>query len=122
MWAVVNSLRNCKVPFLRAVGFCSLPACLWYGGRCPEIKDCGLCPKISDEIIHAFEISVTVHEGQCLNVEGTKELNEKGYVNVKFEYGKELEDKNVKFTYPFSLSSLVPSTFKHCPSCTVTLI
>lgn len=95
MWVVVNSLRNCKDPFLRAVGFCSLPACLWYGGRCPEIKGCGLCPKISDEIIHAFEISVTVHEGQCLNVEGTKELNEKGYVNVKFEYGKELEDKNV---------------------------
>lgn len=25
MWAVVNSLRNCKDPFLRAVGFCSLP-------------------------------------------------------------------------------------------------
>lgn len=31
---------------------------------------------------------VTVHEGQCLNVEGTKELNEKGCVNVKYEYGK----------------------------------
>lgn len=34
-------------------------------------------------------VDVTVHEGQCLNVEGTKELNEKGSVNVKFEYGKE---------------------------------
>ncbi len=36
-------------------------------------------------------VDVTVHEGQCLNVEGTKELNEKGYVTVKFDFGKEGE-------------------------------
>lgn len=57
MWVVVNALRNCKDPFLRAIGFCSLPACVWYGNRCPEIKGCGLAPKLSTEIINAFELS-----------------------------------------------------------------
>ena len=57
MWAVVNSLRNCDDPFLRAVGFCSLPACVWYGKRCPEIKGCGLAPKLSTEIINSFGLS-----------------------------------------------------------------
>lgn len=58
MWTVVNSLRNCKDPFLRAVGFCSLPACWWYGNRCPEIKCCNdVVDTIADEIIKAFGIS-----------------------------------------------------------------
>ena len=62
MWAVVNSLRNCKDPFLRAVGFCSLPACWWYGNRYPEIKGCGRAPKLSDEIIDAFDLSKELKE------------------------------------------------------------
>ena len=57
MWAVVNSLRNCDDPFLRAVGFCSLPACWWYGNRCPEIKGCGRASKLSTEIINSFGLS-----------------------------------------------------------------
>ena len=57
MWVVVNSLRNCNDPFLRAVGFCSLPACWWYGNRCPEIKGCGLASKLSTEIINSFCLS-----------------------------------------------------------------
>lgn len=58
MWTVVNSLRNCKDPFLRAVGFCSLPACWWYGNRCPEIKCCNdVVDTVADEIIRTFGIS-----------------------------------------------------------------
>ena len=53
----VDDCQNCEDPFLRAVGFCSLPACVWYGNRCPEIKGCGLAPKLSTEIINSFGLS-----------------------------------------------------------------
>ena len=50
MAEMVKALRRDKDPFLRALGYCCAPACSWYGHRCPEIKSCGKCPKLSDEI------------------------------------------------------------------------
>ena len=40
MQSLVKELRQCKEPFLQAVGYCCMPYCDWYGGNCPEIKGC----------------------------------------------------------------------------------
>lgn len=42
MLEMVETLRESKEPFLQAVGWCCQPACAWLGGRCPEIKGCGI--------------------------------------------------------------------------------
>ena len=52
MWEMVNTLRESKEPFLKAVGYCCHPACWWFNGKCPEVKSCyeGV-RKLSDSII-----------------------------------------------------------------------
>ena len=40
MQEMVDALKHSKEPFLKAVGYCCIPYCQWYGS-CPEIKGCG---------------------------------------------------------------------------------
>lgn len=55
MFALVMELRASENPFLKAVGYCSAPACYWYK-RCPEIKGCGDgITKLSDVIIEKYK-------------------------------------------------------------------
>lgn len=64
MLEMVVSLRESKVPFLRAVGFCCAPACDWLGGRCPEIKSCNRNKhKVSDAIIALYRDSLKYSNG-----------------------------------------------------------
>lgn len=55
MQLMVEVLRASKDPFLKAVGYCSAPACYWYK-RCPEIKGCsdGIA-KLSDVVIEKYK-------------------------------------------------------------------
>lgn len=57
MFEMVAELRSCNDPFLRAVGYCCMPYCEWYGGRCPEIKSCQLRDqnKLSTVIINKYK-------------------------------------------------------------------
>lgn len=50
MLEMVEALRTDSNPFLRAVGYCSAPQCVWYGA-CPEIKSCANKKKLSDIFI-----------------------------------------------------------------------
>lgn len=54
MLEMVEALRASNNPFLRAVGYCSAPQCVWYGA-CPEIKSCGKKKRLSDIIIEKYE-------------------------------------------------------------------
>ena len=64
MLEMVVSLRESKVPFLRAVGFCCAPACDWLGGRCPEIKSCNRNKhKVSDDVIALYRDSYKYSNG-----------------------------------------------------------
>lgn len=62
MQEMVQALRESDVPFLRAVGYCCAPYCIWYGA-CPEIKSCGSKKQLSDLIIERYEKV----SGQCYN-------------------------------------------------------
>lgn len=55
-WSLVDNLRTCDIPFLKAVGYCCHPNCWWHNGKCPEIKSCveGV-PKLSDLIIKQYK-------------------------------------------------------------------
>ena len=57
MYEMVASLRSSDEPFLRAVGYCCMPSCQWYGGRCPEIKGCQIRDgnKLSDSILGQYK-------------------------------------------------------------------
>lgn len=56
MYEMVAELRSCDEPFLRAVGYCCMPYCEWYGGRCPEVKGCEYnTRKLSDVVIERFK-------------------------------------------------------------------
>lgn len=56
MREVVNELKHCKDPFLRAVGFCCRPSCWWLRG-CPEIKSCtDNATKLSDTVIKEYRL------------------------------------------------------------------
>ena len=57
MTEMVDSLKHSKEPFLQAVGYCCMPVCKWYGGRCPEIKSCMLGDenKLSTVIIDNYK-------------------------------------------------------------------
>ena len=47
---MVETLKNSKIPFLKAVGYCCHPYCWWYKG-CPELKSCGMNPhRVVDDI------------------------------------------------------------------------
>ena len=52
----VKELRNSKEPFLKAVGYCCVPNCIWLGG-CPEIKGCSENNKKSDFFINQYRLS-----------------------------------------------------------------
>lgn len=54
MLEMVEVLRASSNPFLRAVGYCSAPQCVWYSA-CPEIKSCGKKKRLSDIIIEKYE-------------------------------------------------------------------
>ena len=53
MKEMVQELRKSKEPFLRAVGYCCLPYCKWYGA-CPEIKGCGKEIPLSRNFINEY--------------------------------------------------------------------
>lgn len=56
MCEMVASLKHSKEPFLKAVGYCCKPVCIWLKG-CPEIKSCGFSPrKIANEFIEEYHI------------------------------------------------------------------
>ena len=57
MFEMVATLRSCDDPFLRAVGYCCMPYCEWYNGRCPEIKGCQIRDenKLSSYVIEKFK-------------------------------------------------------------------
>ena len=57
MYEMVDSLKKSKEPFLQAVGYCCMPVCKWYGGRCPEIRSCQLRDenKLSTVIIDKYK-------------------------------------------------------------------
>ncbi len=48
---LVDILKASEEPFLKAVGYCCKPQCEWYGSRCPELKGCGKCPSLAEEIL-----------------------------------------------------------------------
>lgn len=54
MREMVETLKESKDPFLKAVGFCCHPACYWLHG-CPEIKGCEGAQKVSDAIIKVYK-------------------------------------------------------------------
>ena len=60
MWEMVKALRDTKDPFLRAVGYCSQPAC-WWLQSCPEIKSCHEnATKVSDKLIKTYRLDYDI--------------------------------------------------------------
>ena len=55
MRLLVQTLKNSKDPFLKAVGYCCHPYCWWYKS-CPEIKSCGAKTSLSSEVIKTYQI------------------------------------------------------------------
>ena len=53
MQEIVEEMKKSDDPIIKAVGYCSHPACWWYKG-CPEIKGCGKYDKLSDEVIRTY--------------------------------------------------------------------
>lgn len=53
MQEMVTALEDSEDPFLKAVGYCCHPACVWYNG-CPEVKGCGNSKKLSELFIKAY--------------------------------------------------------------------
>lgn len=56
MIELVNTLKHSDEPFLKAVGFCCEPACIWLGG-CPEIRCCGKAEKKTKVFINNYILS-----------------------------------------------------------------
>ena len=55
MLEMVITLRESEEPFLKAVGYCCAPSCGWNGGKCPEIKSCGLKKSLAEEVIELYK-------------------------------------------------------------------
>jgi len=56
MKEMVETLKQSDEPFLKAVGYCCYPSCVWFGGRCHEIKSCNdKKDKLSDEFIEFYK-------------------------------------------------------------------
>ena len=54
MEEMVTALRKSDKPFLKAVGYCCVPQCIWLSG-CPELKGCGrVKTKLSDLVINLY--------------------------------------------------------------------
>ena len=59
VWDLKDALEKSDEPFLKAVGYCSKPACWWFNGKCPEIKSCHEgARKLSDIIIEQYRVDV----------------------------------------------------------------
>lgn len=54
---MVIELQHSNEPFLKAVGYCCHPQCVWAGCRCTEIKGCGMYDKLSDIFINGYRVS-----------------------------------------------------------------
>lgn len=52
---IVQTLKDSKDPFLKAVGYCCHPFCWWYK-CCPEIKGCGERTSLASEVIKTYQI------------------------------------------------------------------
>lgn len=50
---MVWELKLSKEPFLKAVGYCCMPYCMWYS-FCPEIKGCGNAKPFSEYFIKQY--------------------------------------------------------------------
>lgn len=55
MRLLVQTLKDSKDPFLKAVGYCCHPYCWWYKS-CPEIKGCGEKTSLASEVIKTYQI------------------------------------------------------------------
>lgn len=55
MLEMVMALRESEEPFLKAIGYCCAPSCGWHGGKCPEIKSCGLTKSFAEEVIELYK-------------------------------------------------------------------
>lgn len=55
MRTMVQTLKDSKDPFLKAVGYCCHPYCWWYK-CCPEIKGCGERTSLAREVIQVYQI------------------------------------------------------------------
>lgn len=55
MRLLVQTLKDSKDPFLKAVGYCCHPYCWWYKS-CPEIKGCGSKTSLASEVIKTYQI------------------------------------------------------------------
>ena len=55
MRLLVQTLKDSKDPFLKAVGYCCHPYCWWYKS-CPEIKGCGAKTSLASEVIKTYQI------------------------------------------------------------------
>lgn len=55
MGLMVQTLRDSKDPFLKAVGYCCHPYCWWYES-CPEIKGCGSRTSLSSRVIKNYKV------------------------------------------------------------------
>jgi hypothetical protein len=55
MGLMVQTLKDSKDPFLKAVGYCCHPYCWWYK-NCPEIRGCGAKTSLASEVIKTYQI------------------------------------------------------------------
>lgn len=55
MGLMVQTLKDSKDPFLKAVGYCCHPYCWWYES-CPEIKGCGSRTSLASRIIKNYKV------------------------------------------------------------------
>jgi hypothetical protein len=55
MCLMVQTLKDSKDPFLKAVGYCCHPYCWWYES-CPEIKGCGSRTSLASRIIKNYKV------------------------------------------------------------------
>lgn len=55
MYNMVAVLRSSDVPFLRAVGYCCAPSCIWLGRKCPEINGCGQYDNKYEHIVNDYK-------------------------------------------------------------------
>ena len=55
MQEMVDALKHSKEPFLKAVGYCCMPYCGWYGA-CPEIRGCGKNVSLARHFINIYTL------------------------------------------------------------------
>lgn len=55
MQEMVDALKHSNEPFLKAVGYCCMPYCGWYGA-CPEIRGCGKNVSLARHFINIYTL------------------------------------------------------------------